>query len=88
MEELQTLDIGFLKFAAKNAASVPTKARATYTSTGGGPAADVKNFTKKIRKDDGTFQDVPLKGYELLDAEFESAFPSLQAAISAQNHNL
>ena len=88
MEELQTLDLGFLKFAAKNAASVPTQARATYTSTGGGPAADVKNFTKKIRKDDGTFQEVPLKGEELLAAEFESAFPSLQAAISAQNHNL
>ena len=88
MEELQTLDLGFLKFAAKNAASVPTQARATYTSTGGGPAADVKNFTKKIRKDDGTFQEVPLKGDELLAAEFESAFPSLQAAISAQNHNL
>ena len=88
MEELQTLDLGFLKFAAKNAASVPTQARATYTSTGGGPAADVKNFTKKIRKDDGTFQEVPLKGEEVLAAEFESAFPSLQAAISAQNHNL
>jgi len=48
----------------------------------------VNNFTKKIRKDDGTFQEVPLKGEELLAAEFESAFPSLQSAISAQNHNL
>jgi len=88
MEELQTLDLGFLKFAAKNAASVPTQARATYTSTGGGPAADVKNFTKKVRGADGQLKEVPLKGEELLAAEFETAFPSLNAAIEAQHNHL
>ena len=34
------------------------------------------------------WETIELKGDELLAAEFESAFPSLQAAISAQNHNL
>ncbi len=83
LEELEKLDVGYLKFAAKNAPVVPTQARLTYTSTGDGPMPTTK-FTRKDK--DG--KDVPLKGEELLAAEFETAFPSLNAAIAAQNHNL
>ena len=87
LEELEKLDSNFLRFAAKNSPVILAQARATYTQTGDGPT-DPSKFTRKFTAKDGTTQQVPLKGEELLTAEFEQSFPSLNAAIAQQNRNL
>ena len=59
LSELESLDVGILKFAAKNSQILPTVAKATYSGTGQGP--DETKFTKKNFKGEV----VQLSGSEL-----------------------
>jgi len=70
LEELQKLPLSELKFAAVNSPILPDRARATYTSTAGGPASAGK-FTKMEMRD-GKPTEVPLKGDELYAASLEA----------------
>jgi hypothetical protein len=74
-EELEKLDIGILKFAAKNSQILPTVARAVFTGTGNGP--DENKFTK-IGKDGKVIQ---LEGTELMNKSYEGL--TLEKAIRA-----
>ena len=58
-DELQKMDLPMLKFAARNAQSLPTVAKSTYSATGNGP--DEKQFTKMVNG-----KEVKLQGSELI----------------------
>lgn len=62
LEELEKLDIAFLKFAAKNSPIIPTQAKLTYSGTGNPPKEIPKGADGK-----------PLTGDALMTASLEAA---------------
>ena len=82
LEELQSLSLDFIKFAARNSQVLPTAAKATYSGTTSGPGNDVPNFTKTVIGADGAKKVVPLVGDELTSAAWEAKYGDIDKMVA------
>jgi len=74
-EDLEKMDLPMLKFAARNAAVVPTVAKAIYKG-GGAP-------NSHLTKMDSTGKTVPLTGTELVEKSWEADYGDLEKMLAA-----